>query len=144
MPIVVKPMTQIVANWQQRAAAATPAYQAGVQTTTKDWASLTGAAATAWSTGVASAAANGSFAKGVTAAGTAKWKSQTLTLGVTRYPAGVQAAGAAVNYQNGFAPYAQLIANLNPGPRMPAGDPSNYAVVALIGNAEHAYKVANG
>jgi hypothetical protein len=144
MAIVIKPMTTIVSNWQARSAAATPAYQAGVQGTQKDWATLTGAAAIAWATGVSTAAANGAFAKGVQNAGTAFWKSQTLSIGVARYPTGVQAAGAATNFSNGFTPYAQVIAGLTIPARLPAGDPSNQQRVSIIDAALHQYKVTNG
>jgi hypothetical protein len=144
MAIIIKPMNVITANWQTRSAAATPSYQAGVQNTQKDWATLTGAAATSWATGVSTAAANGSFAKGVAAAGTAFWKSQTLSIGVARYPTGVQAAGAATNFTNGFTPFAQVIAGLTIPARLPAGDPSNLQRVSIIDAALHQFKVVNG
>jgi hypothetical protein len=144
MAIVIKPMSTIVANWQTRSAAATPAYTSGVQNTQKDWAGNTAAAANAWQTGVSTAAANGSFAKGVNAAGTQKWKANTLSLGVSRYPQGVQAPASATAFTNGFTPYAQIIAGLNIPARQPTGDPSNLQRVSAIDTALHAYKVQNG
>jgi hypothetical protein len=144
MAIVIKPMATIVSNWQTRSAAATPAYTSGVQNTQKDWAGLTAAAAQSWQTGVSTAAANGSFAKGVNAAGTAKWKTNTLSLGAVRYPQGVQSPAAATAFTNGFTPIAQVISGLTIPARMPAGDPSNLQRVSIIDTALHAYKVANG
>jgi hypothetical protein len=144
MAIVVKPIATVVSNWQTRSAAATPAYVAGVTNTQKDWATLTGAAATSWSTGVSTAAANGSFAKGVAAAGTQKWKANTLSIGAVRYPQGVQAPTAATAFNNGITPILQVIAGLTIPARLPAGDPSNLQRVSIIDAALHQYKVVNG
>lgn len=143
MAIVIKPLATIVSNWQARSAAATPAYQSGVQNTQKDWATLTAASATNWATGVSTAAANGMFAKGVQAAGTAKWKANSLSLGVVRYPQGVQSPAAATAFTNGFGPIAQVIAGLNIPARLPTGDPGNLQRVSIIDAALHQYAMAN-
>jgi hypothetical protein len=143
MAIVIKPMSTILQNWQTRSAAATSAYQSGVQNTQKDWAQLTAASATNWSAGVSSAAANGMFAKGVNAAGTQKWKANSLSLGVVRYPQGVQSPAAATAFTNGFGPIAQVIAGLTIPARLPTGDPGNLQRVSIIDAALHQYAQQN-
>jgi hypothetical protein len=138
MAIAVKDISTIAAKWQQRAAAAAADYTAGVKGTTKDWAGLTAAAADSWSQGVQAAVANGSFARGVNAAGTSKWQSGAVNKGTQRYPTGVAAAGPA--YQSGFAPYLAVIASLNLTPRGPRGSPQNAQRSQAVGDALHRKK----
>jgi len=139
MPIAVKDISTIAAKWLQNAGAAAAYYAAGVKATTKDWASLTAAAASSWSAGVQAAVANGSFARGVNNAGTAKWQTNAAGKGAQRYPTGVAAAGPA--FQNGFAPYLQVIASLNLTPRGPRGSPQNAQRSQAVGDALHKAKV---
>src|SRR5215470_14520347 len=81
----VKSVDRIVAKWNKNASIAGPAYQEGVQNPKKSWAANTSASAQAWQQGVQQAAANGSFANGVNAAGNTGWQTGALQKGVTRY-----------------------------------------------------------
>ena len=129
----VKSADAVATKWATRAGAAGADYSAGVQNTTKDWAQDTAAAATAWATGVQQAAGNGSFAKGVNAAGTAKWKTKALATGAQRYPQGV--AAAKTFYQTGIGPVLQTLQGINLPARGPKGDPGNIARVTAITTA---------
>jgi len=139
MPIVTKDINTIASKWSSRAQAAGPDYTAGVKTTQKDWAGLTAAASDSWGAGVQEAIGNGRFAKGVAAAGTAKWQAAASTKGAQRYPQGVSVAQPA--FVNGFAPYLAVIQNVTLPPRSPRGSPNNIQRVGVITAALHAKKV---
>lgn len=134
----VKSADVVAAKWAQRAGAASQAYAAGVNGTTKDWAADTAAAAGAWSAGVQAAAANGSFAKGVNSAGTAKWKAKAANVGASRYSPGV--AAAQPYYQQGITGVLQVLSALNLPARGPKGDPGNLNRVAAVTAALRKYK----
>lgn len=129
----VKSADMVAKKWAARAGAAGADYALGVQSTTKDWAADTAAAAPAWAAGVQSAAANGSFAKGVNAAGTAKWKAKASNVGAQRYPAGV--AAATPYYQAGILAVLQTLSAIQLPPRGPKGDPGNMNRAALVASA---------
>jgi hypothetical protein len=129
----VKDAATVAKKWAARAGAAGADYAAGVNGTTKDWASDTANAAPAWAAGVQTAAANGSFAKGVNAAGTAKWKAKAANVGAARYPQGV--AAAAQYYQNGITAVLQVLSGITLPPRGPKGDPGNNNRVTIVTQA---------
>lgn len=140
MPIQIKSADVIASKYASRGAAAGADYATGVQNPRQDWAGATAASASTYAAGVQAAIGQGSFAKGVNAAGTAKWQRKAAGVGAQRYPSGVTAAKA--DYQNGVAPYLQVIAGLTLPPRAPKGDPSNIQRVAAIAQALRAKKLA--
>jgi hypothetical protein len=129
----VKDAATVAAKWSQRASAAGAAYTSGVNTTQKDWATDTANAAPSWAAGVQQAATNGSFAKGVTAAGTAKWKTKAANVGAARYPQGVTAAQP--YYQAGITQVLQVLSGLTLPARGPKGDPGNINRVSAVTTA---------
>lgn len=138
--ISTKDIATISAKWSQRAQAAGPDYTKGVQNPRNDWAQNTAAAASSWAAGVQEAVGNGRFGKGVQAAGTAKWQAAASSKGAQRYPQGV--AGGTSNYQNGFAPYLQVISSISLTPRGPRGSPANVQRVQAIADALHQKKLS--
>lgn len=140
MAIQVKPIAQIASKWSSRAQAAAPDYKAGVSSTQKDWAGLTAASAESWAGGVTQAVADGRFGKGVTQAGTAKWKSASESKGAQRYGPGVASAQSA--YQTGFQPFADVLSSLTLPARGPKGSPQNYQLVQAVGTALHQKKIS--
>ena len=131
--IAVKDAATVAKKWASRAGAASQDYANGVNGTTKDWAQDTAAAAAAWAAGVQAAAANGLFAKGVNAAGTAKWKAKAANVGAARYPQGI--AAATQYYQNGIAAVLQVLQGLQLPPRGAKGDPANLQRVQVVTTA---------
>lgn len=129
----VKDAATVAKKWSQRAGAAGADYAAGVNGTTKDWAQDTAAAAPSWAAGVQAAAANGSFAKGVNAAGTAKWKQKAANVGAARYPQGV--AAAQPFYQTGIQAVLATLSAITLPARGPKGDPSNIERVRIVTTA---------
>jgi hypothetical protein len=123
MPIAVKDISAISKKFVARAGVASGDYSAGVNGTTKDQAALAIAAAPSWAAGVQAAVANGSFVRGLTKSGTAKWKANASGIGAQRYAPGV--ANAQSSYAAGFGPYLAVISGLSLSPRFPRGDPRN-------------------
>jgi hypothetical protein len=128
----VKPLDQITKKWQERASVAGGAYKDGVMSTT-GWASATSAGKDNWAQGVQAAAANGSFEKGVNAAGDAAWQSGAANKGAARYPNGVQGAGP--KFSAGFGKYASVLSSLTLPARFPKGNPQNVARVQAVVDA---------
>jgi hypothetical protein len=132
-------MTQIIdtssiaAKWSRKAAASADDYRDGVARTQADWQGLTLAAAAAYKTGLQASMAANRFESGVTNAGTAKWKNNTLAKGPDRYAQGVSLSGDA--YIRGFSPYQAVIANTALPPRGPRGDLKNWERSKVLGQA---------
>jgi hypothetical protein len=137
--INIKSADVIAKKYATRGAAAGQDYAAGVANPRTDWMAATEAAANVWAAGVQQSIGNGSFVKGVAKATTAKWQRKAGGVGATRFGPGVQAAQG--DYQNGVAPYLQVIAGLTLPLRNPKGDPGNIARVAAVANALRAKKL---
>ena len=128
-------------KWSGRAAAAGPAYTAGVTGNT-DYATKTVNAAPTWAAGVQAAVANNSFGKGVSKAGQSKWQAAAAGKGAQRFPAGVQGPAPTSAYTSGVTPYFQALASVTLPPKGPKGAPQNYANVQTIGDVLHQKKLA--
>lgn len=136
----IKDLGRITAKWQRVTAGATAEYTEGVQNPRKDWAANTMAANDAWKAGVQQAASQNRFAKGVRKAGNSTWQKAAVEKGPQRFAQGVQLA--AEKYEQGFAPYREVIAGLNLPQRGPKGDPANIQRVAVISKALHDKKLS--
>lgn len=134
----IKSLDRMSQKWRRQSAAATPEYQFGVENPKKDWATETAKAEENYKAGVIKAANAGSFGKGVKKAGTSKWQENTLKKGVTRWADGINQSASA--YEEGFAPYREVIKATNLPPRYPKGDPRNIARVAKMAEVLHAKK----
>jgi len=139
MPIQIKTADVISKKYATRGAAAGADYQAGVSSPRQDWATATQAAAQTYAAGVQAAIGQGSFAKGVNAAGTPKWQRKASGVGAQRYGPGVQAAQG--DYATAVTPYLDVLRNLTLPPRAPKGDPGNIARVAAVAQALRAKKL---
>jgi len=140
MATVSVPSIGLVAErWSRRASAASPDYQTGIETTTRDWAANTSAAEGSYKQGVTAAANAGRFGKGVQKAGTQKWRKNAIAKGPARYASGVQVAQP--EYSGGFAPFLEAIGRIDLPARGPAGSPQNYQRVQPIGTALNALKL---
>ncbi len=135
----IKSVDSIAKKYAARGGSAGPDYADGVNTTQSDWATLTGAAADTYATGVQAAIGRGAFAKGVAAAGTDKWKRKASGVGAQRFASGVQAAQP--DYARGIAPYLDVLKGLNLPKRLPKGDPGNNARSLAVQQALRAKKV---
>jgi len=131
----VKNLNTAAEKYARRAAAAAQDYSAGVQATTVDWAGATAAASEVYNQAIQESMAKGSYAKGVQAAGTQKWKAKTAAKGPARYAEGTRQA--APDWQKGFAPIAAAIESVQIPPRGVRNSPGNYARQQAVANAAH-------
>jgi len=138
MAIQLKDTATIARKFASRAQAAGGEYKSGVDTTQKDWAALTAAAKDSYEAGVTQAIGRGAFVKGVSAAGTAKWKDKAVNIGASRYGQGV--AGAEAAYAQGFDKYANVLKGLSLPPRSAKGSPQNIQRVQAVADALHRAK----
>lgn len=136
----IKSTEEIAAKYGRVTPGRSTDYQAGVQSPKKDWKTETSNAKDAWSQGVQDAIGRGAFDKGVTKAGTSKWQSKAVSVGVPRWGAGVTAG--VPDYAAGFGPYQAVIAAVDLPPKGAKGDPRNFDRVVKIGTALHAKKIA--
>ena len=136
----IKTMDRIKDKWNRASQAAQTDYQNGVQDSTVDWAAVTAAAEKAYTSGVQNAIQRGSFKKGVTAAGTSKWKTRTVTVGPRRWAEGI--SNAVENYERGFTPYREVIQATALPARGARGDVGNIKRVEVIATALHNKRLA--
>ncbi len=135
----IKSLARISAKWATVTPARQAEYTEGVENPKVDWAKAPLEAADAQAKGVQAAITAKRFAKGVAKAGTPKWKKKTLQKGPGRWAEGVSLSQA--DYEAGFAPYREVIANTILPPRGPKGDPANINRVAVIAKALHERKL---
>lgn len=138
----IKSNEAIAEKWARVTPQRTADFEQGVRNPRKDWARATAAAQDAWKLGVQAAIVAGSFLKGVTRAGTAKWQEGAVTKGVARWGPGV-ALGAEA-YRTGFAPYQAAIERVTLPPRFARRDPRNLLRVTAIVEALSAVKKGMG
>lgn len=125
-------------KWARRAGVAQTDYVEGVKNPRTPWAEAAASAAENWKSGIQQAAQNDAFAKGVKAAGNETWQKGAEQKGANRYAEGVSLATD--KWQEGFKPYAEVIASLKLPPRGPKGSPQNLQRVAAINQALRAKK----
>ena len=135
----IRSVSDIARKWTRVTPMRSEDYREGIENPRKDWETETKAAEGAWKEGVARAATEGRFGRGVDEAGTAKWKAKSLAVGVDRWGPGVSLAGP--DYERGFAPFRDVIERTTLPPRYAKGDPRNYERVKAMGQALHEAKV---
>lgn len=134
----IKSLASITDKWTRVTPGRAADYTLGIQNPRRDWASQTLAAKDNWKAGIDAAAAKDMFSKGVTAAGSAKWKDKATKKGPGRFSEGVYIAGP--DYQKGFQPYRDAIASVDLGPKFPRRDPRNLNRVKAVVDALTAVK----
>jgi hypothetical protein len=135
----IKSLAAIRDKWTRVTPGRQEDYKLGIQNPKRDWETETVAAEGNWKAGVDAAQAKGLFTKGVTAAGTKKWKDKALDVGPGRFAEGVYKGGS--DYERGFAPYREAIARVDLGPRYPRRDPRNLERVRRVVDALVAEKI---
>lgn len=129
----IKSLAAIRDKWTRVTPGRVEDYKLGVSNPKRDWAKETEAAKGNWKAGVDAAANKDMFAKGVKAAGSAKWQDKALEKGPGRFSEGVYTGGP--DYEKGFAPYREAISKVDLGPRFPKRDPRNIDRVKRIAEA---------
>lgn len=134
----IKPLDAIAQKWATVTPQRAPQYSEGVQSPRVDWHDAAVAGADNYAAGVTAAVQAKSFARGVTRAGTDKWKRMTLAKGPSRYAEGVQLGQQ--DFAAGFAPYREAIANLTLPARYARRDPRNLERIRAVVQAMVAVK----
>lgn len=129
----VKSPDRVASKWARVTPQRTEDYSQGVQQPRTPWAAAATAANDRYKAGVTEAANANRFAKGIAAAGDARWSQKSLSKGPSRFAEGVALSGP--DYQAGVQPYLDVIASVQLPPRGPKGDPRNLQRVAAIATA---------
>lgn len=136
----VKPLDAISEKWSRQSNTAQPEYIAGIENPRRSWAAATSAAASSWAQGVQDAIANNSFSDGVKQVGDQAWQDAARSKGPSRWAEGIRLSKA--KYEAGFAPYREVLQQLNLPERGPKGSPENLERVRLVMMALHERKIA--
>jgi hypothetical protein len=135
----IKSLSDIQAKWTSVTPTRSTFYEAGVRDPNVSWAAPTAAAEGSWSAGVTAAASAKRFSKGVNAATDSVWRDGCATKGVQRWGAGVSGAGP--KYGAGFSPYQSALASMTLPARGTRGSPANINRVAQIATTLHNIKI---
>lgn len=135
----IKPLDFISAKWKRVTGLSAENYKEGVENPKVDWATATTAAEENYNKGVQDAIAQKRFGKGVRKAGTDKWQQGAINKGTSRWPEGIRLSGTA--YQDGFAPYREVILNTTLPARGPKGDAKNIERVRVMAAALHKKRI---
>lgn len=135
----IKKLADIREKWTRVTPGRTEDYKLGILNPKRDWEEETLAGKLNWKLGIDAAAAKDLFAKGVSKAGSPKWKDKSLKKGPGRFAEGVFIAGP--DYEKGFAPFHAAIERVDLGPRFPKRDPRNLARVKAVVDALVAQKL---
>ena len=135
----IRSASKIAEKWARVTPQRAQDYEEGVNNPKKDWATNTKAAESNYEAGIQQSIRDKRFGKGVSKAGTEKWKSGATTKGVQRFGPGVAMAQGA--YEEGFAPYREVIEKLSLPKRYAKGDPRNFERVKAVGQALHNKKI---
>lgn len=138
----IRSLEEITRKWTEVTPMRADEYVKGVLAPKEDWKSKTLGAARNYELGITSSLANKSFEKGVGKSSTGKWQAKASVKGGARFGPGVRDAGP--DYNSGFAPYRDVIANTTLPPRYPKGDPRNIERVRAMAKALRDKKLAGG
>jgi hypothetical protein len=129
----IKSGARIKEKWTRVTPMRTEDYKIGIQQPRRDWGAAAVASKESHKAAMMTAAAQDSFAKGITKAGTGKWQSRALQKGPGRFAEGVMVGGD--DYEKGFAPFRDEIEKTVLPPRFPKRDPRNLLRVTAIASA---------
>lgn len=135
----IKNLAASAEKWRRSTEGREQDYTEGIRNPRRSWADATLAAEASYKAGVIKAANEGRFGRGVQAAGDTKWRDKTLAKGATRWAEGISLSGS--DYERGFKPYHDVIANIQLTPRVERGNVANLVRVKEISQALHAKKV---
>lgn len=135
----IKPTADIAAKWARVTPQRAEDYRQGVMNPRRSWSQATAAASDRYKAGIQEAIQQDRFAKGVKAAGDERWQKRATEIGPARFSEGV--ATSASRYEEGFKPYAEVIAQTTLPPRFAKGDPRNLERVKVMSQALRKKKI---
>lgn len=137
--IRIKDTASLAKKFVARAGQAQGDYTEGVKAAGADWEAGAKAGEDNYKIGVAQAASDGRYGRGIANAGSGKYVARASTLGAQRYPSGVGAAEG--DWSRGAAPYLDALKSIDLPPRRPKGDPGNMARSQAVAAKLRAMKV---
>jgi len=137
----VKSAQEIAEKWARVTPQRSEDYRRGVENPRVDWAAATAAAKDRYVAGIQQAIQAGRMEQGVKRAGTAKWAAKAAQLGPQRYAEGVSMA--APDYEQGWAPYREIIERIKLPERFAKGDPRNWERSKALGMALYKAKMGS-
>ena len=129
----IKSAARIKEKWTRVTPLRSEDYKIGIQNPRRDWEKSAVASKESHKMAMATAAAQDSYGKGITKAGSGKWQSRALQKGPGRFAEGVMVGGD--DYEKGFAPFRDEIEKTVLPPRFPKRDPRNLLRVSAIATA---------
>jgi hypothetical protein len=127
-------------KWVARASVAQGDYEKGIASPKKSWSSATQAAKSTFQQAVTAGDIGDRFARGVSAAGDAKWSTMAREKGVGRFSDGVNKSQGYFN--QGISGVISTIRGVTLAQRGPRGAAQNYDNVKKIGDALHAARIS--
>ena len=135
----IRSLASISEKWARVTPGRAAEYQKGVENPKADWAEMALKAKDTWKQAITAAAARDAYSKGVSEAGTAKWKKGATQKGPGRFAEGVQIAQP--EFQKGWSKYHSVIEKVELPPRYPKGEPRNLERVKAVATALRMAKV---
>ncbi len=133
MAIKIKSAAEIAAKYARITPGRVSDFEEGIKDTSPDeYERPTLEAEPIYERGVTEAIARKAFGKGVRGSGE-RWKDKSLDEGPSRFM--IATGKAADEFEEGYAPYRDVIAELTLPPRGPTGDPKNIRRVEAIATA---------
>lgn len=134
----IRALPKIVEKYKRVTPGKAREYGIGVADPKKKWVEEAAKAKEAWEGGVTDAITRGAFVKGVEECGQAGYLDPALKKGEGRYRPGVEYG--IPKYNKKFAPFRDVIEDIELPPRGPKGDPRNIERVSMIAAALHEKK----
>ena len=134
----IRNLTSILEKYKRVTPGKAKELEEGIRNPKKNWEEQTAAASDAYNDGVQEAIARNAFSGGVKSTGQSGYLEMALKKGPKRYREGVEIG--LPKYQRNFAPYRDTIAATELSPRKATGDPGNISRVAEIAAALHEEK----
>lgn len=136
----IRSIDQIAEKWATVTPRRSDSYAEGIANPRRSWKAGALAAESSYEDGVRDAITRKAFGKGVTKAGDEKWARKATVNGTRNWGPGV--AEAKGDYQAGFAPYRDAIAQVKLSPRYARRDPRNLKRVEDVVKALIAKKLS--
>lgn len=137
----IKPTKDIASKWARVTPQRSEDYRQGVMNPRVSWSEATAEAGERYKAGIQEAIQQDRFVKGVKKAGDERWQERATNIGPQRFAEGVATSEA--RYEEGFAPYAEVIASTKLPPRFAKGDPRNLDRVRVMSQALRKKKVGS-
>jgi len=137
----VKSAAEIAEKWARVTPQRSEDYRRGIENPRVDWATATAAAKDRYVAGIQQAIQAGRLEQGVKRAGTNKWAQKASQLGPQRYAEGVSMA--APDYEQGWAPFREVIERTKLPERYAKGDPRNWERSKALGMALYRAKMGS-